>query len=69
MVLRPCPYTTAMSITTLNSMRADDTFAVFCKDLTTLADNTLVAAPMLPRGGVYRQEGDAPVPFLFDNKS
>ena len=35
----------AMTITPLKSMRADYKFALFCKDITTLADNNLVTAP------------------------
>ena len=39
----------AMTIRTLKNMRADDKFALFWKDVTTLAENNLVNAPMLPR--------------------
>ena len=40
---------TAMTIRTLKTMTADDTFALFWKDVTTLAAHNLVNAPVLPR--------------------
>ena len=39
----------AMTIRTLNNMRADDKFALFWKDVTTLAEHNLVNTPGLPR--------------------
>ena len=38
-----------MTIRTLKNMRADDKFALFCKDVTTLTEHHLMNAPMLPR--------------------
>ena len=38
----------AITIRTLKSMRAHDTFALFCKDVTTLAEHNLVKALVLP---------------------
>ena len=38
-----------IAIRTLESMRADDKFEMFCKDVTTLAENNLVNAPVLSR--------------------
>ena len=39
----------AMTIRTLKTMTADDTFALFRKYVTTLAEHNLVNAPVLPR--------------------
>ena len=39
----------AMTIRTLKNMTADDTFALFWNDVTTLAERNLVNAPVLPR--------------------
>ena len=39
----------AMTIRTLKTMISDDTFAVFWKYVTTLAEHNLVNAPVLPR--------------------
>ena len=38
-----------MTIITLKNMRAYDKFALFCKDVTTLAEHNLVNVPVLPR--------------------
>ena len=38
-----------MTIRTLKSVRADDNFAMFCIDVTALAEHYLVNAPVLPR--------------------
>ena len=54
----------AMTIRTLKNMRADDKCALFWKDVTTLADNNLVNAPVLPRRRrLPARYGDAPVEF------
>ena len=38
----------AITIRTLKNMRADSKFALFCKDVTTLAEHNIVNAPVLP---------------------
>ena len=63
-----CLSEAAMTIRTLKSNRADDKFALFCKDVTTLAEN-LVNAPVLPRRRrlpARYEDGDAPAEFYFD---
>ena len=64
-----CLSVAAMTIGTLKSMKADDTFALFfCKDVTTLAEH-IVNAPVLPRRRrlpARYEDGDAPVEFNLD---
>ena len=56
----------AMTIRTSKTMTADDTFVLFLKDVTTLAEHNLVNAPGLPRRRrlpARYEDGDAPVGF------
>ena len=55
-----------MTIRTLKSMRADRNFAMFCKDVTALAEPNRVNAPVLPRRRslpVRYEDGNAPAEF------
>ena len=56
----------AMIIRTLKTMTADDTFTLFWKDVTTLAEHNLVNAPGLPRRRhlpARYEDGGAPAGF------
>ena len=56
----------AMTIRTLKNVRGDDKFALFWDDVTTLAENNLVNAPVLPwwrRLPARFEDGDAPPEF------
>ena len=58
----------AMAIRILKSKRADDKFALFRKDVTTLAEH-LVNAPVLPwrrRLPARYEDGDATAAFYFE---
>ena len=55
-----------MTIRTLKNTKADDKFALFRKDVTTLAEHNLVNAPGLPRRRhlpARYENGDAPAGF------
>ena len=61
-----CQGLAAMTIITLKNMRADDYFALFWKDVTTLAENNLVNAAVLSRWRrlpARYEDGDAPTEF------
>ena len=56
----------AITIRTWTSMRADGKFALFCEDVTTLAEHHLVNAPVLPRRWrlpARYEDGNAPAEF------
>ena len=61
-----CQGLAAMTIITLKSMRADDYFALFWKDVTTLAENNLVNVTVLSRWWrlpARYEDGDASTEF------
>ena len=63
-----CLSVAAMPIIPLKSMSADDTFALFCKYVTTLAEH-LVNAPVLSRRRrlpARYEDGGAPDEFYFE---